>query len=177
MELTTYYIPQNLNSGQVNLSSVFGNALSFLTGQKTIQPEIVPEQTETGLSSHLQVLCDASIISITDLEGNILYANDKLCSISGYTRKELIGASINLLRCDMPFREKKEIQRAKENGKVWYGEIKNRRKDGSFYWVQATITPVFDSTGKIEKFISVKIDITEQKLIQENLRAQKEKSD
>ena len=177
MELTTYHMPQNLNSGKINISSVFGNALSFLTGQNTIQPEIISEKAETGLSSHLQVLCDASIISITDLQDNIIYVNDKLCAISGYTRKELIGSSINMLRCDMSLKEKKEIQRIKESGKVWYGEIKNRKKDGSVYWVQSTITPVFNSKGKIEKFISVKIDITEQKLIQENLRAEKEKSE
>ncbi len=104
------------------------------------------------------------ILSKTDLKGIITEVTDAFCEISGYTRAELIGRSHNILRHnDMKDALFKEMWCDIKKGNIWSGEIKNLRKDGSFYWVFAVISPLFDIDGKHIGYISIRQDITKIK--------------
>lgn len=104
-----------------------------------------------------------AIISVTDISGRILYANDKFCEISGYRRDELVGSNHRIIKSDAHspnfFRE---MWRTISQGETWQGQIQNRCKDGSAYWVQTTIMPVFDNDGQLEKYVSIRTDVTRQ---------------
>ncbi|WP_177199827.1 PAS domain S-box protein [Flexibacter flexilis] len=113
------------------------------------------------LNARVAVLDKVAIISESDLYGNILSANDKFCEISGYSREELIGKPHNMVRHpDTPKEIFKELWDTIKAGKVFQGKIKNRRKDGSAYWVEATIAPVLDEDGKPLKYIGIRFDVT-----------------
>ncbi|XDD53586.1 PAS domain S-box protein [Leptospira sp. WS4.C2] len=102
-----------------------------------------------------------AIITITDRDGNITYANDRFCEISMYSRDELIGNNHRLLNSGFhspDFFER--MYQMIQNGHVWKGEIRNRTKDGSIYWVNATIVPLLSFDGNINRFVALHTLIT-----------------
>lgn len=104
------------------------------------------------------------IFSKTDLQGVITEVTDAFCEISGYRREELIGKSHNLLRHpDMPSKLFKEMWGMIKKGNIWSGEVKNRKKNGRFYWVFALISPMIDDNGHHIGYISTRQDITRVK--------------
>ena len=105
------------------------------------------------------------IISRTDLKGNITHANETFAHISGYSVDELIGQPHNIVRHpDMPKRVFQEMWDLVKKGKKWNGKVKNLRKDGGFYWVDATISGVYKD-GELVEFKSIRTPINyEQKL-------------
>lgn len=114
------------------------------------------ENLKFALDSH-------SIISRTDLRGRIVAANDLFCQISGYERSELIGKNQSIVNSGHHSREFfammwKDILR----GKNWRALIKNRKKNGGFYWVDTTITPIKNEQGKVKEFLSIRSEVTEQ---------------
>lgn len=101
-------------------------------------------------------------IIVTDAEGKILYANPKFVETTGYAVDEVIGMTPRLLKSgETSPAEYRNLWKAITSGKEWRGTFHNRRKDGSLYWERASISPVFDATGKICNFMAVKEDITE----------------
>ncbi|MEM2126351.1 MAG: PAS domain S-box protein [Candidatus Methanosuratincola sp.] len=115
-----------------------------------------------------------AIISETDTRGIITYANPKFCEVSGYSLEELVGKPHNIIRHpDMPKEAFKDLWDTIKAGKVWQGEVKNRRKDGSYYWVLATVGPLLDSEGYPYRYISMRIDITSLKDLEEQLRQER----
>ena len=109
-----------------------------------------------------------TIMSESDKYGNILMANVKLCEVSKYTKEELIGKPHKIFRHpDMPDELFKLFWKTIKSGKVFRGIIKNKAKDGSHYWVDATIVPVFDSNGDIVKYIGARYHITCDKVAEE----------
>jgi PAS domain S-box-containing protein len=108
-----------------------------------------------------------AIVSVTDLSGVIVYVNENFCRISGYDEDELIGTHHRIINSNFhprEFFEKMWIDIT--SGKTWKGEVKNKKKDGTFYWVLSTIVPIRNQQGHINYFISVRQDVTEQKEIQ-----------
>lgn len=100
----------------------------------------------------------------------IQYANPKFCEVSGFTLEELVGKPHNIVRHpDMPKEVFKDLWDHLKAGKIWQGEIKNRRKDGSHYWVLATVGPLRNSQGEIDRYLSVRVDITQQKELETRL--------
>ncbi len=108
---------------------------------------------------------ESSIVSKTDIHGIITHANEAFCKISGYERFELLGEPHNIIRHpDMPKEAFKEMWETILAKKTWKGIVKNRKKDGSAYYVDATVKPILDTKGNIVEFISLRHDITEQLL-------------
>lgn len=100
---------------------------------------------------------DGVIISETDLQGNILFANRKFAAISGYSQDELKGKPHNILRHpDMPKAAFAQMWKTIESGKKWSGLIKNLRKDGRYYWVKSEIQPEFDEKGHKKGYIAAR---------------------
>ncbi len=111
-----------------------------------------------------------SIISVTDENGIIVHANENFCLISGYTLDELIGQPHRIINSSFHNVDFfKELWSTIKSGKTWKGEIKNKRKDGSFYWVHSTIVPIKNDQEQITHFISIRQDITEKKEAQASL--------
>ncbi|MBA4192834.1 MAG: hypothetical protein C0467_33135, partial [Planctomycetaceae bacterium] len=107
------------------------------------------------------LLDQLGIVSITDKKGRITYVNDAFVSISGYAREELLGQNHRILNSGHhPAEFFHEMYRTLAHRKVWRAPVKNRRKDGTFYWVDALIVPLIDSGGRVKGYISVRLDIT-----------------
>jgi two-component system sensor histidine kinase/response regulator len=112
-------------------------------------------------------------IVITDAKGNIEYANPKFTESTGYTLAEAMGKNPRILKSGRQSDEYySRLWRTISDGRVWTGEFLNKRKDGSLYWESATIAPVFDQQGAVTNYVAVKEDITEQKILQEQIQKQ-----
>jgi len=120
--------------------------------------------------SLLDVLDKIALVVMTDAEGNITYANKEFCVIAKYSLDELMGQNHRILKSGHhPQSFYEELWKTISGGKVWRGEIKNRAKDGSFYWLDTAIAPVFGNTGAITSYIAVRFPITDRKRVEEAL--------
>lgn len=107
-------------------------------------------------------LDNSSIVAITDKDGTITYVNKKFCDISKYSKEELIGQNHSILKSGFHNAEfYQNIWKTISSGKIWQGDIKNKAKDGTFYWVRTTITPFIGKDGKLAQYIAVRTDVTE----------------
>ena len=126
------------------------------------------------LQQYKQTVDRSSIVSKTDPRGVITYVNEAFCRISGYKEEELLGKPHNLVRHpDMKTSVFKEMwDTIKKRKEPWIGEVKNRKKDGSSYWVQTIINPILDANGKILEYIGIRTDVTDIEKTKEYLQKQ-----
>ena len=113
----------------------------------------------------------SAILAITDPTGKVIYANEHFVSMSKYELHELIGKNHNIVNSGHHSKEYfKEMWRTIGQGKIWRGELKNRAKDGTYYWVDTVIVPFLNEKGKPIQYISIRWDITEKKQMEESIR-------
>lgn len=98
-----------------------------------------------------------AIVSETDLDGVITFANRKFCEISGYSAAELVGEPHNIIRHpDMPKAAFAQVWKTIQSGTIWHGLVKNLRKDGKYYWVDTEVSPMVDSNGKVKGYMAAR---------------------
>jgi PAS domain S-box-containing protein len=154
------------NGKTVKVSGVFQD----IDAQKRAEDLVTVQHRQ--LENITKALDDSAIVSITDLRGKIVKANKKFCEISKYNLDELLGSDHRIVNSGYhPKSYWKEMWDCISIGKTWNGEVKNKAKDGSFYWVYSIIHPVYDVDGKIIQYISIRFPITDKKKTEETLIA------
>lgn len=179
-----------LSNGQIHCSTVFvsqhychseNEALAGLSdAHYLVQPELsqlksylrkftrsrprILDKYNALLHGELGLLLDkTSIISIADMRGRIVYVNDKFCSVSGYTKKELIGENHRILKSGIhPADTFERMWQTISSGNTWQGQVCNRKKDGSLYWVKSEIHPICDGNGRPILYFSIRQEITQE---------------
>jgi len=139
-----------------------------ITHQKEIEVQL--QKTISSFQSHQLAMDESSVVSKSDLKGNITYVNENFCKLTGYSKEEVIGKAHNLLRHPD---NKKEIfenlWKTISSKKVWKMVLKNKNKNGQTYWVDTSILPITDENDEIVEYIAVRHDVTQMILQQEQL--------
>ena len=163
---------QYVKSTQDNLKSLVKVQTRKLEDSNTALTEnmnLIKKQQE-DLSNFKEALDKSANVLITDIEGSIVYVNDDFCKVSKFSREELLGANpriVNSYYHDKEFF--KNMWETVLDGEAWTGDIKNKAKDGSYYWSKATISPLLGDNGRPEQLIAILTDITNQKILEEKL--------
>lgn len=131
-----------------------------------------PGHAEWRLQAFRDALDHHALVAITDIRGKITFVNDKFCAVSQYTREELIGQDHRMINSGFhPKSFFRDLWDTILGGHVWQGQIRNRAKDGSLYWVDSTIVPFLDRDGSPVEFIAIRKEITDLKRVEEALKA------
>ena len=127
-------------------------------------------ENKAMLEEQTAALNATAIVAITHLDGKIKYVNDKFVEITGYSREELIGKDHRIINSGFHPKEFfRDLWNSIQQGKIWRGEVKNRRKDGTDYWVDSTIIPMRNSKGKIWQYVGIRSEITARKKMEEEI--------
>ena len=134
------------------------------------------EKSINFLDQYKKAVDESTIISKTNPQGIITYANDRFCAVSGYKREELVGQPHNIIRHkDMPAKAFKEMWDTVSSGSIWRGMVKNRNKEGGAYYVDTMIMPLYDQEQQISEYIAIRHDIT--RIIRQEQKIQKQTTD
>ena len=137
----------------------------------TLQNITERKKIKTALEQQKFALDAASLVTMCDLRGEITYANDNFCHISGYSREEVLGKNHRIIKSGLhPKSFWTDMFKQASKGKPWRGEICNRAKNGSLYWVDSTVIGLLNSQGELEQYIAIRSDITERKRAEHELQ-------
>ena len=176
------FIPVNYRSRPIVLDGkLIGALVSFqdISSLKNAENKLHEaydhlNETITELNFQKHALDQHAIVSIADAKGKIIYANDKFVKISQYAKEELIGQDHRILNSGYhPHVFFEHMWKTIGAGNIWNGEVKNRSKDGTCYWVESTIVPFMDEQGMPLRYVSIRTDITARKLMDERLQEQR----
>lgn len=138
-----------------------------LLSQGTVQDVTEAKRLEKKLNNYIALIDESVITSSTDTNGKILYASKAFCRISQYSISELIGQNHSIIRDpEMPEELYQDLWNTITQDRIWKGEMKNRAKDGSVYWVYSVVSPDFDDNGKKTGYTAIRQDITDKKLVE-----------
>jgi len=133
------------------------------------------QNQEQQLKAITVALDQSAIISIADTEGKIIKVNEEFCKVSQYSEKELLGKDHNIVNSAYHPKEFwQDMWRTIARGKTWRADVKNKAKDGSFYWMDTVINPMLDNNGKIMSYLSIRYLITDRKKIEFELQTRQE---
>ncbi len=140
------------------------NARELAQAKKIALQHKEKAELATELDSYIQAIGQHALITVTDSEGTILEANDKFCEVTGYSLNELLGQNHSIVNSGI--HEKsfiKELWSTITNGNSWHGEVCDRAKNGELHWLDSTIVPIKNADKQIERYLSVRVDITHRK--------------
>jgi PAS domain S-box-containing protein/diguanylate cyclase (GGDEF)-like protein len=148
--------------------------LAFLIIKHFSLRKLKSEQKELQRKSNIlrqynKATKSSNIISNSDLKGNITYVNDTFCEVSQYKREEIIGKPHNILRGEEDPEIFRNLWKTIKSGNIWRGNLKNKKKDGTFYYINTTISPIFDENGEIFEYVAIRHEITDLVLKTEKL--------
>ncbi len=173
LSINNFFIAALINSYVISsfVTFIFYYVYLLPRWQKKTNDQYFIEQQITGLN-------EVAIISMTDRKGNIIFVNDNFCKISGHARSELLGQNHRLIKSDehsTEFYEK--MWGTISKGKIWQGQVKNKAKNGSTYWVDSNIIPLKNlDSERFENFISIRFNITKEKLLELELEHEQAKN-
>jgi len=174
-EIEKEFINASMNSIAIAVNTAFNQEALRELLEKIQAQKGEMEISALEIEQQLHSLNQAAILSIADANGNIIYANDNFCKISKYSREELVGNNHRMLKSGkQPDGLFIGMWKSISSGRTWKGEIVNKAKDGTFYWVDTTIAPFKGVDGKIEKYLAIRFDITNTKNQVEELAKQGE---
>lgn len=161
-----HYVPDVVNGEVKGFYSLTNDVTALIESRQQLAAALRENETL------LRTLNQHAIISVADAQGRILEINDAFCAISGYDRSELIGKDHRIFCSGMHSRSFwEDMWERLVEGEPWKGDVCNLAKDGSLYWVRTIITPLLNEDGEIEKFISIRSDITAAKKTEQRLRS------
>ena len=170
-----------LSQGKVAARNALGEATRFvgthqdITYRRAAEAELAAAKSiaEAALREGEALRCTLdhhALVSVADAKGRIINVNDAFCKISGYSREDLLGKDHRLINSgEHPKSFWSEMWRTIVDGHIWSGEVCNRAKDGSLYWVSSTVAPFFDAEGRIEKYVSIRTVVTARKLAEQRM--------
>ena len=140
--------------------------LAFLIIKHFSLRKLKSEQKELKRKSNIlrqynKATKSSNIISNSDLKGNITYVNDTFCEVSQYKREEIIGKPHNILRGEEDSEIFRNLWKTIKSGNIWRGNLKNKKKNGTFYYINTTISPIFDENGEIFEYVAIRHEITD----------------
>jgi PAS domain S-box-containing protein len=178
--IVDYDINDYRTKTELTTQKLFTTVISSLRAYDSL---LATERTQQALNASLAKVTDLqqamdqhSLVTIADQHGKIVHVNAKFCQISKYSHEELIGQDHRIINSDYHSKEFIEnMWSTITQGRTWKGEIRNRAKDGTVFWVYATLVPSVDSNGKPFQYVAIFTDITERKKTEERLQLSESK--